>query len=96
MGELKQINIKNLTYYFYNDIIDLAEFDGSKIKVDKKDFNDIDIYYLDYEYKKKITGCNETNSVNPLYFRITDMKGQFKKGKSDNVWYLKIFGDVDV
>ena len=36
MGELKQINIKNRNYYFYNDIINLAEFDGSKIKVDKK------------------------------------------------------------
>ena len=36
MGELKQINIKNRTYYFYNDIINLDEFDESKIKVDKK------------------------------------------------------------
>ena len=96
MGEIKQINIKNRTYYFYNDIIDLDEFDGSKIKVDKKNFNDIDIYYLGYEYKKKITECNEINSVNPLYLRITDMKGQFKKGKDDNTWYLIIFGDIDV
>ena len=36
MGELKSINIKNRTYYFYNDIINLDEFDESKIKVDKK------------------------------------------------------------
>ena len=36
MGELKPINIKNRTYYFYNDIINLDEFDESKIKVDKK------------------------------------------------------------
>ena len=96
MGELKQINIKNRSYYFYNDIIDLDEFDGSKIKVDKKDFNDIDIYYLGYEYKKKITECNVINSVNPLYLRIRDMRGQFKKGKDDNVWYLIIFGDADI
>ena len=90
MGEIKQINIKNRTYYFYNDIINLDEFDGSKIKVDRKNFNDIDIYYLGYEYKKKITECNEINSVNPLYLRIKDMKGQFKKSKGDNVWYLII------
>ena len=96
MGEIKQINIKNRTYYFYNDIIDLDEFDGSKIKVDRKNFNDIDIYYLGYEYKKKITECNEINSVNPLYLRIKDMKGQFKKSKDDNVWYLILFGDADV
>ena len=62
----------------------------------KKKVNDIGISYLGYEYKKKITECNEINSVNPLYLRITDMKGQFKKGKDDNVWYLIIFCDTDV
>ena len=70
MGELKQIIIKNRTYYFYNDIINLDEFDDSKIKVDKKDFNSIDIYYLGYKHKKKILECNIINSVNPLYLRI--------------------------
>ena len=96
MREIKQINIKIELYYFYNDIINLDEFDGSKIKVDRKNFNDIDIYYLGYEHKKKITECNEISNINPLYLRITDMKGQFKKGKNDNVWYLIIFGDENV
>ena len=59
----------------------------------KKKFNDIGIYYLGYEYKKKTTKCNEINSENPLYLKIIDMKGQFKKGKGDNEWYLIIFGD---
>ena len=95
MGELKKINIKNRTYYFYNDIINLDEFDGSKIKVDKKDFNDIDIYYLGYEHKKKISECNVINSVNPLYLRIVDIKGQFEKGK-DDAWYLVISDKDDV
>ena len=36
MGEIKQINIKNRTYCFYNDVINLDEFEESKIKVDKK------------------------------------------------------------
>ena len=95
MGELKQINIKNRKYYFYNDIIDLDEFDKSKIKVDKKDFNGIDIYYLGYEHKKKISECNIINSVNPLYLRIVVMNGQFEKGK-DDAWYLKISYKDDV
>ena len=95
MGQIKQINIENITYYFYNDIINLDESDGSKIKVDKKIFNDIDIYYLGYEYNKISTECNEINTVNPLYLRIIYMKGQFKKGKGDNVWYLIIFGNSD-
>ena len=48
----------------------------------KKNFNDIDIYYLGYEHKKKITECDKINSGNLLYLRINDMKGQFKRGKS--------------
>ena len=83
MGTTKEINIKNRTYYYYNDIIDLDEFDESKIKVDKKDFNGIDIYYLAYECKKKIAECNIIRSVNPLYLRIVDIKGQFEKDKDD-------------
>ena len=94
METIKQINIKNRTYYFYN-IINLDEFDESKIKVDKKDFNDIDIYYLGYEHKKKISECNVINSVNPLYLRIINMNGQFKKGK-DYAWYLVISDKDDV
>ena len=95
MGELKQINIKKRTYYFYNDIINLDYFDVSKKKVDRKDFNYIDIYYIGYEHKKKISECNVINSVNPLYLRIADMKGQFEKGK-DDVWYLVISDKGDV
>ena len=95
METIKQINIKNRTYYFYNDIINLDEFDESKIKVDKKDFNDIDIYYLGYEHKKKISECNVINSINPFYLRTVDMNGQFEKGK-DDAWYLIISDDDDV
>ena len=69
METIKQINNKNRTY-FYNDIINLDEFDYSKTKVDKKDFNDSDIYYLGYEHKKKVSECNLINSVKPLYLRI--------------------------
>ena len=36
MRTLKQVNIKNRTYYFYNDIIDLESFDLSLLKIDKK------------------------------------------------------------
>ena len=46
MGEIKQINIKNQTYYFYNDIIDLKDFDAKLLKIDKKSFKNIDTYYI--------------------------------------------------
>ena len=83
METIKQINIKNRIYYFYIDIINLDEFDETRIKVDKKDFNDIDIYNLGYEHKKKISECNVINSVNPLYLKTININGQFEKGKDD-------------
>ena len=46
MGETKQINIKNRTYYFYNNQIDLKYFDARMLKIDKKDYNQIYIYYI--------------------------------------------------
>ena len=86
MGEIKQINIKNQTYYFYNDVIDFDEFDGSKIKIDKKNaLMTLVFIILAMNIKTWITECNEIKSVNPIYLRITDMKGQNKKGKDDNV-----------
>ena len=54
MGEVKQINIKNRTYYFYNDQINLKDFDASLLKVDKKDYNETDIYYIRYVTVKKL------------------------------------------
>ena len=48
MGEVKQINFKNRTYYFYNNIIDLKNFDAKLLKIDKKLYKNIDIYYIGY------------------------------------------------
>ena len=44
MGKIKQINIKNRNYYFYNDRIDLKDFNVKLLKIDKKDYNEIDIF----------------------------------------------------
>ena len=46
MGEVKQINIKSRTYYFYKDIIDLKYFHPNLLKIDKKSHRNIDIYYI--------------------------------------------------
>ena len=54
MGTTKQINIKNRTYYFYNDLIDLESFDARLLKIDKKSYKDINIYNIGYVAKKKI------------------------------------------
>ena len=54
MGEIKQVNIKNRTYYFYNDIIDLKNFDARLLKIDKKSYKNIAIYNIGYITIKKL------------------------------------------
>ena len=92
MGKIRQINIKNRTYYFYNDQIDLKDFDAKLLKIDKKDYKDIDIYYLGYVTIKKVGDYNNINSVNPLHLMIDEMIGQFEEKNEKN--YL-VSDDVD-
>ena len=54
MGELKQTNIKNRSYYFYNDIINFDEFDESKIKTDKKTLMTLIFIILVMNIRKKL------------------------------------------
>ena len=58
MGEVKQINIKNRTYYYYNNQINLKDFDVRLLKTEKKDYKEIDIYYIGYVTVKKNRNCN--------------------------------------
>ena len=62
------------------------------LKIDKKDYNEIDIYYIGYVTVKKIANCNNINSVNPLYLMIDEMIGHFEE-KNENK-YL-VLDDVD-
>ena len=57
MEKVNQINIKNQTYYFYNDHIDLKDFDAKMLKIDKKDYNEIDNYYIGYVTLKQYQQC---------------------------------------
>ena len=79
MRTVKQIDIKNQTYYFYNDIIDLENFDSSLLKLDKKSYKDIGIYNIGYITIKKIGNCKNIYSVNPLYLRINHASGYIEK-----------------
>ena len=67
MGTIKQINIKNQTYYFYNDTIDLESFKSNLLKIDKKSYKDIGIYNIGYITIKKIDDYKNIYSVNPLH-----------------------------
>ena len=67
MAITKQMNIKNRTYYFYNDLIKRFDFDSNMFKLDKKAFKGINIYYIGYVTTKEEY---KINSVNPLYLLI--------------------------
>ena len=49
----KQINLKNRSYYFWNDQIWINNFDAENLKLDKKSVMDINIYYMDMLLKKQ-------------------------------------------
>ena len=59
MGTVKQVDIKNRTYYFYNDIIYLESFKSNLLKLDKKSYRDIGIYNIGYITIKKIGDCEK-------------------------------------
>ena len=69
-GRNKTNVIKNRTYYFYNSIISLKEFDAKLLKIDKKSHKNLDIYYIGCVNIKNIDDYESIYSVNPLYLRI--------------------------
>ena len=44
MGSIKEINIKNRTYYFFEDMINIKNFDPNLRRIDKKSYESIAIY----------------------------------------------------
>ena len=79
MAEVKEINIENQTYYFFGDMIDIRNFLSDLLKIDKKPFKDVNIYYIGYITIKKFSDCENIHSVNPLYLIIHSATGYFKE-----------------
>ena len=52
MGITKQMNIKNRTYYFYNDSINIKDFDLKLLKLDKESYKTLIFITLDTLQKK--------------------------------------------
>ena len=79
MGKVKKLNIKNWTYYYFNDIINIKDFYSNLLRIDKKQYKDIDIYYIGFITVKKNGDWKNINSVNPLFLMIHSTTGYFKE-----------------
>ena len=85
-NKFKDIDIKNRTYYFFDDIINMKNFDPNKIKIDKKSYKDILIYWIGYVVVKDLKYA-KINSVNPLYLIFNKLNGYFEEINGNK--YLK-------
>ena len=88
MGETKELNIKNQTYYFFDDMIDIRNFHSNLLKIDKKPYKDIDIYYIGYITIKKFCDCENIHSMNPLCLTIHPATGYFKEKSGEKYLIL--------
>ena len=84
MGQVKEINIKNQTYNFFDDMINIKNFHSNLLKIDKKSYKDIDIYYIGYITIKKFGDCENIHSVNPLHLIIHSATVYFKEKTTKN------------
>ena len=67
MENIKQISIKNRTYYFFNDMINIKNLVSKLLRINKMSYKNIDIYYIWYITIKNIGNYENTHSVDPLY-----------------------------
>ena len=88
MGEIKQINIKNQTYFFYNDKINIKNFEPNLLKIDKN----IGIYNIGSITMKKIYDYENIYSINSFYFVVNHANGYIEEKNGNK--YL-IFDSTD-
>ena len=99
MGEVKELNIKNRTRYYFDYIIDIRKFESNLLKIDKLSHRDFEIYYISNNAIKKVSNyncnCNcdcdyeNIRSVNPLYLIIHSATGYFEE-KYDEKFLIRL------
>ena len=92
MRKIRQINIKNRTYSFYDDMINLKNLKSNLLKIDKKHYKGINIYYIGYIRIKTFADCENIYSVSPLYLLINHASGCIEEENGNK--YL-IFDSTD-
>ena len=81
-NKVKDISIKNNTFEFFNDIINIKNFDPNNVKIDEKSYKSILIYYIVYVPIKDLKYV-KINGVNPLYFIFSKANGYFEQSNKN-------------
>ena len=89
---VKDISMKSHIYYFFDDIINIKEFDPNNIELHENSYKNILIYYIAYVTIKD-SKYVKINSVNPLYLMFNKMNGYFEEINGNN--YLTLFATND-
>ena len=86
-NKVKDIDIKNDTYYFFNDIINVKLFHPNNIKIDERSYKNVLIYYtgcVTIKYLRYV----KINSVNLLYLIFIKLNGYIEE--INKIKYLKL------
>ena len=89
MVTTKQMNIKNRTYYFYDDMVNIKTFDPNLLKLGEKSFENIGVYYIVYI---PIKDQYKINSVNYPYLLVHRIDGFIEEKEGSK--YLNIASTV--
>ena len=81
-NKFKDIDTKNCMYYFFNDIINMKNFEPNNVKIDEKSYKNFLIYYIGYVTIKDSKYVN-INSVNSLYLIFDKMNEYFEQINGD-------------
>ena len=80
--KFQEIYIKNCTYYFFQDIINMRNLDLNKIKIDEQSYKNICNYYIGYVAVKDLRYV-KLNRANSLYVIINKINGYFEESSGN-------------
>ena len=89
MSRIIDIGVKNRTYYFLDDMINIKNVYPNRIKMDKKSYKNIIIYYIGYITFKNPSSV-KINSVNPLYVFIDKADGYIEESNGNKRYFLLV------
>ena len=77
-NKVKEIDIKNQTYYVFDDFINIKNFDLNNIKIDEKSYKSILVYHIG-QVTIKDSKYIKINSMNPTYLIFNKVNGYFEE-----------------